>query len=99
MISINLFCINRTGEESADKSPGDSEDPRDQPNDLNIMEDTQPSWWKFWKKIWFKHLVMRMTCGLGVGLMFTLVNVFTFNLVQNVVDVGTDFYQSIKHFR
>ena len=94
-----MYSSNRTGDENADKPLGDSEDQRDQPDDLNTTKDTPPSWWKFWKKIWFKHLVMRMTCGLGFGLLFTLVNVFTFNLVQNVVDVGTDIYQTIKHFR
>ena len=95
-ISNHLFCINRTGDENAVNPGGDFED---QKNQLDYLNTTPPRWWKFWKTIWFKHLVMRMTCGLGVGLMFTLVNVFTFNLVQNIVDVGTDIYQTIKHFR
>ena len=91
-----MFCINRTGDENADNPRDYFEEQRNQLDDLKT---TPPSWWKIWKKIWFKNLVMRMTCGLGLGLMFTLVNVFTFNLVQNVVDVGTDIYQTIKHFR
>ena len=69
--------------------------------DLDCDSDTEQRTNSCWSHIksTFGRIVDRLTCGYGLKLAFALIKEFTLGFLMNGVDVGTDVYAAVKHFR